>query len=100
MHLIHSIPSDRAVRDALIKEIKTGHQLYKERERKAELEAREQAKELRTQKEVKGLGRCVAVVPADDYMLLNKRYGRQEVHSKEFLSYFQKKYPELSPHKL
>lgn len=100
MHLIHSLPSDRSIRDALIKEIKTGHQLYKERERKEELKAAHQAKELRTQKEVKGLGRCVAVVPADDYFLLNKRYGRQEVHSKEFLTYFQKKYPHLAPHKL
>lgn len=100
MNIITNIPpSGTAVRDALIREIKTGFQLQRERERKDELEATAQAKVLKEQKSVKNLGKCVAVIPADTYYLLNNQYGRDEVHSTEFLRYYNKKYPHLSPNK-
>jgi len=100
MHIIHTLPSDTAVRDALIKEIKTGWQLQKQLERKNEIVAAHQAKELKQAKEIQGLGRCVAHIPADTYFLLQRRYGREEIHSKEFLKDWQKRYPHLSPNKL
>lgn len=101
MHLITKLPSDRAIRDALIKEIKTGFQLKKEMERKEELVAAKQAQELKQAKPSKELGlRCVAHMPGDLYHTLLRRYGREEVHSKEFLNHWQKNYPHLSPNKL
>lgn len=93
-------PSNTALRDRLIREIKTGFQFMKERERAEELEAAQQAQDLRNQKEIKGLGRCVAVIPRDQYFLAQKRYGHEEVQSTEFIRFFQKKHPELTPHKL
>jgi hypothetical protein len=30
---------------------------------------------------------------------LAQKYGHEEVHSKKFLQYYNKKYPELSPNK-
>jgi len=100
MHLITKLPSDTAIRDALIKEIKTGWELNKQKERVDEIRAAHEAKVLRQQKEVKGLGRCVAQIPADTYFLLQRRYGWEEINSKEFLKHWQKTYPHLSPHKL
>ena len=100
MQLIQALPSDQAVRDALIAEIKTGWQFMKERERLEELKAEKQAAEMRSHKSVNGLGKCVAVIPADEWHLLNKRYGHAEVHSKEFLRYFNKKFPHLSPNRI
>ena len=99
MHLIHQPPSDASVRDALIKEIKTGWEFFKQRERIRELRAAREAQDLKNQKELKGLGRCIAQIPADDYFLLRKKYGG-EVATREFMQYFQRKYPHLSPHKI
>ncbi len=45
-------------------------------------------------------GRCIATIPAREYFRLVKNYGQEEVHSKEFLKYFQKEMPDLSPNKL
>ncbi len=46
------------------------------------------------------LGRCVAVMPPREYFRLIKKYGHAEVHSKEFLKYFQKNFSDLSPNKI
>lgn len=43
------------------------------------------------------LGRCVASIPARDYFRLVNEYGRDTVHSKEFLRFFNKRFKELSP---
>jgi len=99
MNLITSLPSDTAVRDALIKEIRTGFEFHKQRERVEELKAERQAQDLRQQKTVAGLGKCVAVIPADDFFLLKRKYGAAEVQSREFLRYFNKKFPHLSPNR-
>lgn len=45
------------------------------------------------------LGKCIATIPARDYFRLVQAYGTEEVHSKEFLKYFNKEYPDLSPNK-
>lgn len=45
------------------------------------------------------LGKCVATIPARDFFRLVKKYGHEAVHSKEFLQYYNKKFPEMSPNK-
>lgn len=84
---------------ALQRELREGLVLKKATEKKRELEAAAQAKAYREQRRIKGLGKCVAVMPSWDFFRLKQKYGK-EVHSNEFLSYFQKKFPELSPNKL
>ncbi len=44
-----------------------------------------------------GLGKCVAMMPPDEYFRLVKKFGHAEVKSKEFLRYYRKKFPHLSP---
>lgn len=102
MQLITSFPKyhDGQIQDALLREIKTGLQLKKEMERAKEIEAAEQAKSLVQKKELPGLGRCVGVFPEWEFFRLQQKYGHKEVHSKEFMKYFQKKFPHLSPNKL
>lgn len=61
--------------------------------------ARAEAQMIKGHKTIPSLGKCVAVMPAREYFRLVKKYGHNEVHSREFLSYFNKKMPELSPNK-
>ena len=46
------------------------------------------------------LGKCIATIPARDYFRFVQQYGTEHVHSKEFLKYFNKAYPDLSPNKV
>lgn len=100
--IVTSIPSDTAVRDALIKEIKTGFELAKQLTRKNEIVAAAHTKTIKNHRPLcKDINlRAVAVYPQDDYFRLIKKYGAKEVNSKEFIRYFQKKFPEMSPNKL
>jgi hypothetical protein len=102
MQLITNFPKyhDGEIHNALMRELKTGLQLKKEMERAKEIEAAQQAKELVNQREVPGLGRCVGVIPEWEFFRMQQKYGAKEVHSKEFMKYFQKKFPHLSPNKL
>jgi hypothetical protein len=43
------------------------------------------------------LGKPVATMPAREFFRLTAKYGHEEVHSKKFLQYYNKKFPELSP---
>lgn len=88
--------SDGEINRALEREIRTGMQLKKEMERARELEAAQQAKEARNAGGNGPLGKLVAVMPNWDYFRLIQKYGHKEVHSKEFLQYFQRKMPELA----
>ncbi len=99
MNLITSLPrySDGQIEDALIREIKTGFQLEKATQEAREIEARAQAKAMKAHKTIKGLGKCVGVIPEREYYRLVAKYGHKEVHSKDFMRYFQKKFPSLSP---
>lgn len=62
--------------------------------------ARAQSSLLKNHKSIPGLGKCVAVIPAREYFRLIKKYGYETVHSKEFMRYFNRKMPELSPNKV
>jgi len=83
-----------------MRELKTGLQFKKEIERSKELQAAEQAKALVNQKEVPGLGRCIGVIPEWEFFRMQEKYGAKEVHSKEFMQYYQKAFPHLSPNKI
>jgi hypothetical protein len=102
MNIITQLPrySDGEVNRALIREITTGMELKKQVERKKEIEAAEQAKAHIAAKEIKGLGRCVGVIPEWEFFRMQQKYGHAEIHSKGFMKYFQKKFPHLSPNKL
>ncbi len=102
MNIITSLPrySDGEINRALIREIQTGFQLEKATQEKREIEAAAQARALKDHKTIQGLGKAVGVIPEREYYRLIKKYGHAEVHSKDFLRYFQKKFPSLSPNKL
>lgn len=61
--------------------------------------ARAEANLLKGHKTIPGLGKCIGVMPPREYFRLIKKYGYETVHSREFMSYFNKKMPELSPNK-
>ena len=81
--IIPNLPrySDGEVNRAFMREIQTGYQ------REVALEKK------------RTLGKCVATIPARDFFRLTKKYGHETVHSKEFIKYYNKKFPELSANK-
>lgn len=98
MQIITKLPDvGTAARDALIREIKTGFELVKANEKKEEIIAAQQAQAMRGHRTIKGLGKCVAMMPPDEYYRLIRKFGHAEVKSKEFLRYYRKKFPHLSP---
>lgn len=101
MQIITSLPrySDGEINRALIREIQTGFQLERETEKAREAKAQAEAEALRNHRTIKGLGKCVAVIPERDYFRLIKKYSHAEVHSKEFLRYYNKAFPHLSPNR-
>lgn len=100
--IISSIPGEGAVKDALVREIKTGFELAKQMSRKNEILAAHDAQAMRGHKPIgKDANlRAVTHYDADEYFRLVKKYGFKEVNSKEFIQYFQKKFPHLSPNKI
>jgi len=91
--------SDGEIDRAFMKEIKTGFNLEKQTEQKRVAQAAKEAKELRG-KTHPVLGKPVATMPAREFFRLTQKYGQETVHSKEFLKYYNKKFPELSPNKI
>ena len=90
--------SDGEIDRAFMKEIQTGFRLERENEHKRVEQARKEAKELKG-KTHPVLGKPVATIPAREFFRLTQKYGHETVHSKEFLKYYNKKFPELSPNK-
>jgi len=85
---------------AIERELRTGLELKKATEAKREEVARKSAQEMRGAGKVAGLGRNVAVMPEWEFFRVVQKYGHKEVHSREFLKYFQKKHPDLAVNKL
>ena len=83
--------------DAMIKEFKYGLKLKKAMEDEREIAARMASSLLRRSgtKNVKGLGKHLCEIPDWDYFRMKEKYGQEEVHSKEFLKYLQKKKKDL-----
>ena len=91
--------SDEEVNDALMQEIQASLHEEKHTEKDRYDQARKDASS-NVGKEHPLLGRCVATMPPREYFRLIKKYGHAEVHSKEFLKYFQNKFSDLSPNKI
>ena len=90
--------SDGEIDRAFMKEITNGFKLERETEKHRVEGAAKEAKKLKgTTHPV--LGKPVASIPPREYFRLIKKYGHDTVHSKEFLKYYNKKFPELSPNK-
>ena len=91
--------SDGEIDRAFMKEIQNGFNLEKQTEQKRVAQATKEAQALKgTTHPV--LGKPVASIPPREYFRLVKKYGQETVHSKEFLKYYNKKFPELSPNKI
>lgn len=82
---------------AFERELRSGVELKKATEEARERKAAQEAKDLK--RTVGGLGKCVAVVPDWEFFRLKQKYG-SEVQSKEFVKYFQRKFPHLAPNKI
>ena len=88
--------SDGEIDRAFMKEITNGFKLERETEQKRVAQAAKEAQELKgTTHPV--LGKPVASIPPREYFRLIQKYGQETVHSKEFIKYYNKKFPELSP---
>ena len=90
--------SDGEIDRAFMKEIKTGFKLERDTEHKRVNQAKKEAQEMKG-KTHPVLGKPVATIPAREFFRLTNKYGHETVHSKEFLKYYNKKFPELSPNK-
>lgn len=82
-----------------MREIQNGFKLERETEKERVAQVAKEAKQFKG-KAHPTLGRPVASMPARDFFRLTKKYGHKEVHSKEFIKYFNKKMPELSPNQI
>ncbi len=70
-----------------------------------EIRAKEFKQAKKEAKQLKGtthpvLGKPVATMPAREFFRLTNKYGHDEVHSKEFIKYYNKQFEELSPNKI
>ena len=90
--------SDGEVDRAFMREITNGYKLEVEREKSRTDIAAKEAKQ-HVGKTHPTLGKCVATIPARDFFRLTNKYGHDTVHSKEFIKYYNKKFPEMSPNK-
>ena len=99
-NIITSIPrySDGEVDRAFMKEILTGFEIERRTEQERTKVAAKEAHALKGTTHP-ALGKPVATMPAREFFRLTKKYGHETVHSKEFLKYYNKKFPELSPNK-
>jgi hypothetical protein len=102
MNIVTALPkySNDEVNRALIKEIQTGFQLERETERARVEQAAAESETYKGHRTVQGLGKCVGVIPSREFFRLTAKYGRNEVHSKGFMQYYQKKFPQLSPNRI
>ena len=100
MNIIKTLPRyrDGEINDAFMKEIQTGFKMERAKEQDRINQAATEAK-TNVGKTHPVLGKCVANIPARDYFRLVKNYGAETVTSKDFLKYWNKKLPELSPNK-
>ena len=91
--------SDGEIDRAFMNEIKNGFKLEQQTEQQRVAQAAKEAQALKgTTHPI--LGKPVATIPHREYFRLVQKYGQETVHSKEFLKYYNKKFPELTPNKI
>jgi len=102
MNIITKLPrnfTDGEIDQAFLNEIKSGFKLEKETEHIRVAQARKEAQREKG-KTHPVLGKCVATMPAREFFRLTKKYGHDQVHSKGFIKYYNKKFSDLSPNKI
>ena len=103
MDIITKLPekayTDGELDAAFLQEIQSGFELERQTEKARVKQAQKEASELRGTTHPT-LGKPVATIPAREYFRLIQKYGTETVHSKDFLKYYNKKFPELSPNKV
>ncbi len=101
MNIITSLPrsSDGELDAAFIKEIKTGFELERATEEARVNEAAEEAHYRKDDREIKGLGRLINVIPAREGWRLMHKYGEDEFMSRDMQKFIQKNMPELAVNK-
>ena len=91
--------SDGEIDRAFMNEIKNGFKLDQQTEQQRAAQAAKEAQALKgTTPPI--LAKPVPTNPAREYFRLTQKYGQETVHSKEFLKYYNKKFPELTPNKI
>lgn len=98
MEIITKLPrhSDGEIQREFMKEIRTGFKFEAAKAEGRDDIARDNANKHRG-KTHPIFGKCVATMNQRDFFRLVGKYGHEEVHSKEFLKYFNKKHKDLSP---
>ena len=86
---------DSAINEEIRKSLKDELDTQQERE----VLMRAHAASMKNRKTMPGLGKGVAVMPAREFFRLQAKYGAATLHSKEFIQYFNQKFPDLSPNK-
>jgi len=88
--------SDDTRHRALERELRTGIALKQALEKEREIVAAHEASLNRDAKTLQGLGKHVFEMPQWEFHNLTDKYGHEEVHSKSFLRYAQKRFPHLA----
>ena len=91
--------SDGEIDRAFMNEIKNGFKLEAATEKNRYKQAVKEASELKGKTHTT-LGKPIATMPAREFFRLTSKYGHEEVHSKEFLQNYNKRFPELSPNQI
>lgn len=91
--------SEDEIQNARIQNAKQRYKYEEQTQAAREYQAAQEAKAHRGNKS-KVLGKCVANIPAREFMRLREKYGHQEIHSNEFLNHLQRSNPHLSGNKL
>lgn len=97
---MHAIATDTAMTDALVKELCSGRKMMEERQHMREHVAAAEASALRGHRSIKGLGKCVAVIPQHEWFLLRAKYGEEAMTDRGFIRDFQKHEPSMAVHKV
>jgi hypothetical protein len=77
------------------RELRSGLALKRKTELERERRAAMEAQPNRGRKTSKSLGRLVNVMPAWEWFRAHQIYGHEEVHSREFHRFINKKHPDL-----
>jgi beta-phosphoglucomutase-like phosphatase (HAD superfamily) len=89
--------TDQEIDSAINEEIRKSLKDELDTQQEREILMRAHAASMKKHKTIPGLGKCVAVMPAREFFRLQAKYGAATVHSKEFIQYFNQKFPEMSP---
>lgn len=91
--------SNDDVSRALERELRTGIKLKEAMEEQRVAAAAKEASQFRGSRTIP-LGKHIAEIPAWEFFNLQRKYGHDEIHSKGFMKYYQKKFPHLSTAKV